>query len=137
MKPKKYVLAGIVLCLFSYSVKAQIYAQGKNINKGNVFYVEVELVPKPMDPNRYHAAINFYGRRGDVDWYVKEGVEHKAFLNSDEMIQYFEDNGWFYLKKRNGRSMFNARLATDRYYFRKSMEKLSSEYNEQAKNVEQ
>ena len=67
MKLKKYILSGMILCLFSYSVEAQIFAQGKNINKTNAYFVEVELVPKPMDASKYHAAINFHGRRGDVD----------------------------------------------------------------------
>lgn len=122
--------------MFSYGVEAQIFAQGKNINKENVYFVEVELVPKPMDALKYHASINFYGRRGDVDWYVKEGVEHKAFANSDEMIRYFNDNGWFYLKKLEARSKTSHSGTTYRYYFRKSMEQLSAEYSNEAKNVE-
>lgn len=133
MKPKKYYLIGVFLCLFANFSVAQIYSQGKNINKGNVYFVQVELVQKPADPGKYHASIEFSGRRKDVAWYLKEGVEHKAFSDKEDLISYLSDNGWIYLKSEIQGNSKNP-LTNTKFHFRKSMEQLAQENSEHARN---
>lgn len=135
MNLKSAILTGIFICSLTPKIQAQIYTHGKNISRGNVYFLELELVPKPLDPSKYHAAIDFRGKREDVVWYIKEGVEHKAFTGQDEMIGYLLDNGWFYL----GRAVEKSKLITGssyKYYFRKSMAQLAAEYEEQANHPE-
>jgi hypothetical protein len=132
---KKYFLIGAVMLLISHYSTAQIFAQGKNINNENIFSITTELVPKPMDPGKYHASISFYGQRGDIKWYLKEGVEHKVFIDKRELIAYLEENGWFYLhsiKPKN--STVNSER--EKHLFRKSMEQLARENEIDARNVE-
>ena len=123
------------MCFFVSNLKAQIYSQGKNINRENVYFLEVELVPKPMDPSKYHAAIDFSGKRQDIVWLLKQGVEHKAFSGQDEMIGYLLNNGWFYLGRHVEKSDYINGNGY-KYYFRKSMIQLAAEYEEQANNNE-
>ena len=108
---------------------AQIFSQGKNLNRQNTFFVNVELKEKPLDPSKYHAKIDFYGKRKDVDYYLKEGVEHKAFKHVDDMIDYMQDNGWFFLKNEKLKARSNGRIR-NRYLFRKSMTSLKEEHEE-------
>ncbi len=135
MSLKRSILIGILLCFFVPNLKAQIYAQGKNINKENVYFLEVELVSKPMDVSKYHAAINFSGKRQDVVWFIKQGVEHKAFAGQDEMIGFLLSNGWFYLGRHVEKSAYITGNSY-KYYFRKSMLQLAADYEEQAKSME-
>jgi len=84
----------IILCLFFWNNSdAQIYSQGKNLNDQNTFFVNVELKEKPLDLAKYLAKVDFYGKRKDLDFYLKEGVEHKSFDNKDALIGYMEENG--------------------------------------------
>lgn len=108
---------------------AQIYAQGKNLNKQPAFFINVELDKKPLDPSRYLAKVDFYGKRRDLDWYLKEGVEHKSFVDKSEMISYLEENGWFYLKTESVRYRSSSKVKK-RYLFRKSMMELKAEHEE-------
>ena len=135
MRLKKYYIIGVILLFISNYSIAQIFAQGKNINQENIFSLTAELVPKPMDPGKYHASITFYGQRRDISWYLKDGVEHKVFGNIDEFINYMEDNGWFYLQTMKQKS-YQHRLSQEKYLFRKSMEQLAREQVEQARNSE-
>ncbi len=122
---------GVILCLSANYSFSQIHSQGKNINKEHVYSITVELEPKPHSPGKFHAFIDFYGRRKEVKWYLKSGVEHKAFDSKDDMIAYLEDNGWFYLKTEVKRT---SKLLPPhkKYYFRKSMDQLAREYSELA-----
>jgi hypothetical protein len=124
---------GIVLTMlfFGNISKAQIYSQGKNINSQHTFYLNVELVKKPQGPSGFIAKVDFYGRRKDVEWYLKEGVEHKIFEDKDQMIAYLDANGWIYLKSDYVKARSSS-VIRERYYFRKSMEKLSAEYETDA-----
>jgi hypothetical protein len=130
---RNYILGAILLTISNYSI-AQIYAQGKNINNENVFSLTTELIPKSMDPGKYHASIAFYGQRGDVQWYLKEGVEHKVFVNKQELIAYMEENGWFYLHDIK-LEQYLIHSVGERQLFRKSMEQLSREQREEARNA--
>lgn len=129
---KKLIFIGGLLFLFTMAkIHAQIYSQGKNINNENVFYVEIELVPKPRDPGKFHASIDFYGQRNDVKWFLKEGPEHKAFTDQTSLIAYMSDKGWIFLGADEiGSNSVGNRV---RYAFRKSMFKLYAEYLEQSK----
>lgn len=119
------------MCFLSNYSFAQIYAQGKNINNEKIFSLTVELEPKPLDPGNFHAIIHFYGQRNDVKWYLKDGVEHKAFGSKEELVEYMEDNGWFYLNTRTT-STTTSQTVHEQLVFRKSMERLSTEYSDQA-----
>ncbi len=124
----KRCATGIIALFFiSQSANAQIYAQGKNIND-LTFFLQVELVEKPMEKDLFLAKIYFKGQRKDVDWYLKKGkgVEYKAFLNNNELINYMEDNGWLYLKKVRVKPRYSSVIKI-RYLFRKSMSQLSEE----------
>jgi hypothetical protein len=131
MALRKYFFLGIVICFFSNYSFAQIYAQGKNINNEKIFSVAVELEPKPLDPGNYHAFIEFYGQRKEVKWYLKDGVEHKAFGSKEELVKYMEDNGWIYLNTRTTSKRISQNVH-EKLVFRKSMQRLSSEYSDQA-----
>ncbi len=131
MTIRKYFYVGIVMCFISNYSFAQIFAQGKNINNENIFSIAIELEPKPLDPGQYHALIQFYGQRKDVKWYLKDGVEHKAFSSKADLVSYMEDNGWFYLNTRKT-STTTSQNVHEQLVFRKSMERLSSEYSDQA-----
>ncbi len=109
--------------------KAQIHAQGKNLNNLDIFFLNVELVSKPMDPARFHAKVEFHGRRTNVDWFLKEGVNHKSFENEEGLIIYMEKNGWIYLESQKVKAS-NSNVIRKRYLFRKSMEKLKLEYED-------
>ena len=135
MRLKRYYLIGAILLFISNYSFAQIFAQGKNINKENVFSVTTELVPKPMDPGKYHASISFYGQRRDISWFLKDGVEHRVFADKDELITYMEDNGWFYLHSIKQKSNAS-HSGPERHLFRKSMEQLSREQGEEVRNIE-
>lgn len=131
MNLKMLILTGILLGSYLPNLKAQIYSQGKNINKEKVYFLEVELVPKPMDASKYHAAINFSGKRQDITWFIKQGVEHKAFTGQDDMIGYLLNNGWFYLGRQVGKSRYTTGNSY-KYFFRKSMLQLAADYEGQA-----
>lgn len=126
---------GIIVVLFCWkNSDAQIYSQGKNLNNQNTFFLNVELKTKPLDASKFHALVNFYGKRKDVDYYLKEGVEHKSFADKDNLIAYMEDNGWYYLQTEKLKARSNDRIRT-RYLFRKSMMRLSEEHEEITQNI--
>ena len=123
-------LIGIMgILLFWQNSQAQVYSQGKNLNRQNTFFMDVELKEKPLDPSKYHAKVNFYGKRKDLDFYLKDGVEHKSFDDGQDMIKYMEDNGWFFLKNERLKSRSNGKTR-NKYFFRKSMSKLKEEHEE-------
>jgi len=120
----------IVGLLFSWNNSfAQIFSQGKNLNNQNTYFVNVELKEKPLDRTKYLAKVDFYGKRKDVDFYLKEGVEHKSFDDKDALIVYMEENGWYYLKNEHLKARSNGRIRT-RYLFRKTMAQLKIEHEE-------
>ena len=123
----------VIVALNWNMAKAQIYSQGKNLNNLDIFFLNVELVNKPMDPSRFHAKVDFHGRRQNVDWYLKEGVSHKSFENEEDVISYMEKNGWIYLESQNVKAS-NGNLVRTRYLFRKSMKKLKLEYEDTTTN---
>ena len=122
------ILFGITGMLFLYqNSNAQIYSQGINLNKQNTFFLDVELKEKPLDRSKYLAKVNFYGKRKDIDYYLKSGVEHKSFDNELDMIKYMEDNGWVFLKNERLQARSNGKVR-NKYFFRKSMSKLKVEH---------
>lgn len=130
MKLHRIYFLGIGLFLNTNISFAQIFSQGKNINNEKVFSIKVEMEPKPMDQGKYHAILEFYGQRKDIKWYLKEGVEHKAFINEDDLIAYMRKNGWIYLQKEVTASS-RTHNVREKYVFRKSMNKLSQEHEQQ------
>lgn len=131
MKPKNIYFIWIVLLFIANTSFAQIFSQGKNINNSKVYAIQVELEPKHLDPDNYHAHIHFHGQGNDVKWYLKEGVEHKTFANKDDLISYLEKNGWIFLQTEIIGSSRNQNVC-ERYLFRKSMEQLSKEFEQQS-----
>ncbi len=129
MKKLSFMVFAIILMGWN-TANAQIYAQGQNINNLHVFSINLEMVEKPLDPSKFLAKVDFYGRDRNVDWYLKEGVEHKSFNDDKEAISYMEDNGWIFLKKELVKSK-SGHLVRERYLFRKSMEMLKQDNEEQ------
>lgn len=120
------------MLLFWQNSQAQVYSQGKNLNRQNTFFMDVELKEKPLDHSKYLAKVNFYGKRKDLDFYLKDGVEHKSFDDEQDMIKYMEDNGWFFLKNERLNAKSNGKVR-NKYFFRKSMSKLKEEHEEDAR----
>ncbi len=129
MKKLSFMVLAIILLGWNTS-EAQIYAQGHNINNLHVFSVNLEMVKKPLDPSKLLAKVDFYGKSSDADWYLKEGVEHKSFDDDKGAIAYMEGNGWIFLKKELIKSK-SGKIVRERYVFRKSMEMLKQENEEQ------
>lgn len=129
MTKRGFIFIAIIL-LGITGAKAQIYSQGKNLNNEKAFFLQLELVQKPNDPAKFHAKVDFYGRRRDIDWYLKDGVEHKAFYDKAGVIAYMENNGWFYLKTERIKAK-SSKIIKERYLFRKSMERLKQDQEEQ------
>ncbi|NJN25177.1 MAG: hypothetical protein HC819_03940 [Cyclobacteriaceae bacterium] len=129
----RYLGMAVAMLLFWNTSKAQIYAQGKNLNNQNVFSINLELVKKPLDPAKFIAKADFYGRRRDIDWFLKEGVEHKTFSDEADLIAYMESNGWFYLSKDNIKAR-SSKVVRQRYHFRKSMAQLRQDHEANASN---
>jgi len=109
-------------------VSAQIYAQGHNINNMDVYTLNVGLEKQPN--GFYLATLDFRGRRKDVNWYIKEGAVHKSFTGEEDMIDYLGKNGWVFLEKQEVKSK-SGQLLGDNYIFRKSMQQLSEEENQE------
>jgi hypothetical protein len=116
----------LVLGLFFLTtrVSAQIFAQGHNINKMNVYTLNVGL--EKQSNGFYLATLDFRGRRKDVNWYIKEGAVHKSFAGEEDMMEYLSKNGWVFMEKQETKSKSGQPLG-DNYVFRKSMEQLSEE----------
>ena len=123
----------ILFCCIWNNVDAQIYSQGKNINNLKAFSINVELNSKPLDPSKYHAKIDFYGKKKGLEYYLKEGVEHKSFNDDKDLIAYLENNGWFFVKKESIKARSNGKERV-KYFFRKSMKSLSEEQELSTKN---
>lgn len=130
-KMTKFVcfLSTLGILLMWQNSQAQIYSQGKNLNRQNTFFVDVELKEKPLDASKFLAKVNFYGKRKDIDFYLKDGVEHKSFDDELDLIKYMEDNGWFFLKDEVLKARSNSRTKS-KYFFRKSMSVLKEEHEE-------
>jgi hypothetical protein len=122
------ILSGLLLLLVEHPNSAQVYAQGQNINKMNVFTLNVTL--ERQSNGFYLARLDFRGRRKDVDWYIKEGAVHKSFAGEEDMIGYLGKNGWVFMEKQEIKSKSGEPLG-DNYVFRKSMEQLSEEENQE------
>ena len=128
---KRCATAVIGLILIAQAANAQIYAQGKNVND-LTFFLQVELVEKPMEKGLFLAKVYFHGQRKDVDWHLKKGVDYVTFHDNNELIKYMESNGWLYLKKVRVKPRYSS-MVKIRYLFRKNMAKLSEE--EEAEKV--
>lgn len=83
-----------------------------------------------MDPTKLLAKVDFYGRDSKADWFLKEGVEHKSFNDEKEAIAYMEGNGWIFLEKELVKSK-SGHVVQEKYLFRKSMEMLKQDHEEQ------
>ena len=129
MTKKRLLGIAIVLLLWD-TANAQIYSQGKNLNNQKAFFLNVELVKAPLDPSKYLAKVDFYGKRKDSEWYLKSGPVHKSFVDKTDLIAYLENNGWIYLKTEVFKSKSN-KVIRERYSFRKSMGRLKEDQDEQ------
>ena len=127
---KKRLLGIAIVLLLWDTANAQIYSQGKNLNNQKAFFLKVELVKAPLDPSKYLAKVDFYGKRKDVEWYLKSGPVHKSFVDKTDLIAYLENNGWFYLKTEVFKSKSNE-IIRERYSFRKSIDRLTEDHDEQ------
>ena len=126
----KMRLLGIAIVLLLWdTANAQIYSQGKNLNNQKAFFLNVELVKAPLDHSKYLARVDFYGKRKDIEWYLKSGPVHKSFVDKTDLIAYLENNGWFYLKTEVFKSKSNE-VIRERYSFRKSMDRLKEDHDE-------
>jgi len=116
------------LLFLAEPVSAQIYAQGQNINKMNVYSLTAQL--EIQSNGFYIAAIDFRGRRQDVNWYIKEGAVHKSFAGEGDLIEYMGKNGWVFMEKQDVKSR-SGEIIDEKYVFRKSMEQLSEEESQE------
>ena len=124
-------LLGIAIVLFLWDIaNAQIYSQGKNLNELKAFFINVELVKAPLDPSKYLAKVDFYGKRKDVEWYLTSGSVRKSFNDNTELITYLENNEWYFLMTEVLKSKSNV-IIRERYSFRKSMDRLKEDQDEQ------
>ncbi|MDZ7606560.1 MAG: hypothetical protein U5K79_13450 [Cyclobacteriaceae bacterium] len=127
MVTRAIFLSGILLLLVEHPNAAQIYAQGHNINNMSIYTLSVVLVKQPN--GSFLASLDFRGRRKDVVWYIKEGVAHKAFTNTDDLMGYMSKNGWIFTERQDILST-SGQFLGDKYMFRKSMEQISAEENQ-------
>ncbi len=133
MTPKKIIILILFLLAGTGQLYAQIYAQGHNVNKMNVYNISVMLEKQPE--GSYLASLDFRGQRKEVNWYIKEGAIHKAFTDEQEMISYLQKNGWIFMQKENVVS-YSGEIRGEQYLFRKSMEDISTSYEEEKKEPE-
>lgn len=110
----KYFLLLLIFFLINIGAHAQIYSQGININKKNIYSISLELV---KESDKYLAKIDFYGSKKNLNYYLKNdnGIEHKTFIDYKEMIVYMERRNWILYDKKD-----------NKYYFRKNMSELSN-----------
>lgn len=106
----------LLLLFFFINIEtySQIYSQGININNGRVYSLSLELV-KYYD--KYLAKIEFYDSKKNLKYYLKNdnGIEHKTFINYNEMVVYMEKRNWILYDKKD-----------NKYYFRKNMVELNN-----------
>ena len=124
MTIRALILSGLLLFLIIENSAAQVYAQGQNINKMNVYTLSVKL--EQQSNGFYLAALDFRGRRKDVNWYIKEGAVHKSFSGEEDLVSYMGKNGWVFMDKQELKSK-SGQVVGDQYIFRKFMEQLSEE----------
>lgn len=88
-----------------------------------------------MNHSLFIAKVDFYGKRKGIDYYLKAGAIHKSFEDKDDLIEYMEENGWFFLKSQLLRARSNG-VERKTYYFRKSMAALQKEHQAEIEEEE-
>lgn len=120
-----HLIVLLFLVLLCGKAMAQVVYRGLDINEQAGYFIKISLKPDPTDRNKYNAQVDVNEGNQGVYYYLQEGQEFKTFEGKTDLVDYMEQNRWFYLMEEKTESAGNKTIV--KYAFRKSMKTLEQE----------